>query len=520
MSLRDLFAKKPAPAVPKRNGGFFSTDLDLRYGDIPSVADMLQHAIQRKPGEFVAKDAAGHIVALDSNDSDFIKPNGDGDAIGTTQLAWFAMQTFIGYQFCAIIAQHWLINKACTMPARDASRHSYELVINDGENVDVALLEQIKEADRVYGIKNHIKEMVRWTRIFGIRIALPIVAYADVDDALSKPFNIDGVLPGTYKGITQVDPYWIFPELDGQAAANPASMHFYEPTWWRVNGKRIHRSHLIICRTGEVADILKPTYLYGGVSIPQQIAERVYCSERTANEAPMLSLSKRSTVIHTDLTAALGNQQDFDKRMRLWSWFRDNYGIKVAGEDETVEQFDTSLADFDAMIMTQYQLVAATASVPSTKLLGTSPKGFDATGEFEQKSYHEELESIQSDDMEPLVRRHHQLLMKSQFPNQKFKLAIEWNPVTVLTPKEQSEVNLNKAQADQALVDTGAIDSYDVRQRLIKDKHSGYTGIEDIVPGGPGDREHEQEVQETLLENTSAPGETKDTKKEQLGVGG
>lgn len=519
MWLGKLLGLHKPPATPKRNGGFFSTDLDQRYGDIPSVAEMLERAIQRKPGEFIRKNADGTVAAMDDSDN-FIKPvNDGGDFIGGTQLGWYAMQSFIGYQICAIIAQNWLVDKACTMAARDAIRHGYEITTNDGEEMDADLLDQINERDRYFHIKRHCKDLKRWSNIFGIRIALPIVEYADKDDALAKPFNIDGVLPNTYRGISQIDPYWIFPELDGQAAANPASMHFYEPTWWRVNGRRIHRSHLIICLTGEVADILKPTYLYGGISIPQRIAERVYAGERTANEAPMLSLSKRSTVIHTDLGAALANQQDFDQRMRLWSWFRDNYGIKVAGEEETVEQFDTSLSDFDAMIMTQYQLVAAIAGVPSTKLLGTSPKGFDATGEFEQKSYHEELESIQSDDMEPLLRRHHQLLMKSEFPEQKIKLVIKWNPVSVLTQKEQSEVNLAKAQTDQALVDAGAIDAYDVRQRIIKDKSSDYTGIEDVVPGGPGDREHEQEVQAELLENTSAPDENKPEKKAQLGAG-
>ena len=35
---------------------------------------------------------------------------------------WYASQSFIGHQLCAILSQHWLINKACTMPARDAIR--------------------------------------------------------------------------------------------------------------------------------------------------------------------------------------------------------------------------------------------------------------------------------------------------------------------------------------------------------------------------------------------------------------
>ena len=57
--------------------------------------------------------------------------------------------------------------------------------------------------------------------------------------------------------------------------------------------------------------------------------------------------------------------------------------------------------------MSQYQLVAAAANVPATKLLGTTPKGFNATGEYEEASYHEELESIQANDLSRLLARHH-----------------------------------------------------------------------------------------------------------------
>ncbi len=34
-------------------------------------------------------------------------------------------------------------------------------------------------------------------------------------------------------------------------------------------------------------------YNYFGVSVPERIYERVYASERTANEAPQLAMTKR-----------------------------------------------------------------------------------------------------------------------------------------------------------------------------------------------------------------------------------
>ena len=50
----------------------------------------------------------------------------------------------------------------------------------------------------------------------------------------------------------------------------------------------------------------------------------------------------------------------------------------------------------------------------------------------------------------------------------------------------------------------------------IADHTSGYNGIAAIVPEGPGDREHEHEVSEQLLENTSAPQESKKEKQIQV----
>src|SRR5690606_15493881 len=120
------------------------------------------------------------------------------------------------------------------------------------------------------------------------------------------------------------------------------------------------------------------------VSIPQKIAERVYAAERTANEAPMLALTKRTDVIKADMVGGTANYPGLVQRIQEWVFNRDNYGVKILGLDEEMQQFDTSLTDFDQTIMTQYQLVAAASNVPAVKLLGTSPKGFNATGEHEE----------------------------------------------------------------------------------------------------------------------------------------
>lgn len=474
---------KEAPAEIKRERPrqVFSTD-DYKESTRERLEKLWDQNFQNPYGNKPAMDSSSSDKPRDAMDNQLnTKASYNSNlVIPETQVLWYAGQSFIGYQLCAMLSQNWLISKACLMPAKDATRNGYELSVNDGNKVDPEVLDAIRKLDETYRLNHNLIQFVKMGRVFGIRIAMFVVESED-EEYYQKPFNADGVMPGTYRGISQIDPYWITPQLDADAAGNPASINFYEPTWWILNSKPIHHTHLVIFRTEELPDILKPTYIYGGVSIPQKIAERVYAAERCANEAPLLTLTKRTDVVKADMAQATADFPAFAKRVEQWVYNRDNYGIKMLGLDEEMEQFDTSLADLDAVIMTQYQLVAAASNVPSTKLLGTSPKGFNATGEFEESSYHEELESIQTHDLSPLLERHHLLLIRSEiapeFGIEPFGTTVTWNELDAMTGKEQAELNKYKAEAGRFLIESGAIDPSEERERIMSDPESGYTGL-------------------------------------------
>jgi phage-related protein (TIGR01555 family) len=406
--------------------------------------------------------------------------------IPEVQAYWYGSQGFIGYQLCAVIAQHWLVTKACLVPARDAIRKGYKITVNDGSHITPKILGAIDKANKKFKLNRALVRYVQMGRVYGVRVAFCVIDSADPDYYV-KPFNPDSIRPGSYRGISQVDPYWCIPELTSASASNPAALDFYEPTYWIINNQRFHKSHLVILRGPEVGDVLKPSYLYGGVSIPQRIYERVYAAERTANEAPQLTLTKRAMVFYTDAAKALANQQLFEQRLQTWAAFRDNYGVKVADKEaDTIEQHETSLSGLDEAIMTQYQLVAAAANVPATKLLGTSPKGFNATGEHEADSYHEELESIQVNDLEPLIDRHLVCLIRSEiapkFDIAPFEVSCTWEKLDSLGEKEAAEVNKVKAETDKIYaVDIGAIDAHEVRKRVSAEENSGYNGLPELT---------------------------------------
>ena len=490
--IRALFSRRaeptpepaPVPDIRERRSAF-STDrqlVPLNLGadprqielQVPSFSSQIK-ILDGATGEGGATfDAALESFGMDSTTLKQAFTLGQG-AIPDDLFNWFTQQGFIGYQACALVSQHWLVNKALMIPAKDAVRNGYKIGTVGGEEIEIDTLAKIQALDKKFKLPKQMIEFAQNTRRFGIRIAIFNVESKD-EDYYRKPFNIDGVEPGSYKGISQVDPNWVAPILDAQAVANPASMDFYEPTYWLIAGQLYHKSHVVVARYADPPDILKPTYQYGGLPLTQLILERVYAAERTANEAPMLAETKRLQIVFTDVAAVTANPGGFEQRLRELIGFRNNYGVYVADLEDRLEQIETSLADLDDVIMSQYQLVSAVSEIPATKLMGTSPKGFNATGEFEEDSYYDLLENIQT-DLTMLLERHHELAIRSLDLGDDLEVTAVWNPVSSPSTKELAEINLLKAQQFNALLMSGAIDAGDIRDVLIIDPDSGFTGI-------------------------------------------
>jgi len=408
----------------------------------------------------------------------------NNESLPASIYGFLANQGFIGYQNCSILAQNWLIDKACAVPAEDAMRNDYEITVNDGTYIPPELIDAMRKYDKKFDLKNNAIEFVHKGRTFGVRHALFEFDMQEDErrEFLEKPFNLDSVRPKSYKGIRQIDPYWMVPELDEMALVDPTKMRFYKPTHWMAMGRLIHHSHFVVMINSSVSDYLKPTYFYGGIPLTQKIFERVYGGERIANEAPNLAVTKRQDVLKTNLGEFVANQAEAEKRINFYTKYRNNYSLKLIDTNEEMQRIDTSLGDLDNIIMTEYQLVAAVSGMPATKLLGVSPKGFHSSGKYEESNYHETLESIQETHLVKFLERHYQILIRSEilpkFNIKPFNFDIVFKPVDSSTDIEKADINLKKAQADQIYHEMGVISASDIQRKIISDKDSGYNGLE------------------------------------------
>ena len=417
----------------------------------------------------------GHSMAMDSAGCGSFTDGGYGGISGVgagIQLNWYANQSFIGYEAAGIIAQNWFVLKACLMPAQDAARPGYRMTTNNGDKLPAEVISDFKEIDKRFDIQNQLIEFANMGAVFGIRVGIYKVRSKD-KMYYQKPFNPDGVTEGSYEGITQVDPMWITPVLDQDAQANPASGRFYEPTWWQVNGVMYHYSHLCIMRYASPVDILKPSYIYGGIPLPQLIMNRVYAAEQSSNEVPKIIQSKRTFVLKSADMSMMGAK--FSQVMKKWAQFvkfKDNQGVQIIGDADEMDLLETTLADLDDVVDRQYAYACAVPGIPATKMMGGQQKsGLSGENGQDDKNYSQVCSNIQM-DMSRLLDGHHIRAYKSFIePNrgEMPHICHEWNVVDTPGEKEKAETEKLRAETASIYFDMGAISSEDVTSTLQAD---------------------------------------------------
>lgn len=390
---------------------------------------------------------------------------------------FFAKYGFIGYQACSLLQQHWLINNACTIPNEDALRPGWKTTLTGGkDNAD--LLQNLKNTEnKKYDIYAKALKWGRNRKIFGLALAYPVIDGVDTE----KPFNIDGVKPGSFKGIAVIDPYWCMPEFDADTVRNPLDPDYFKPAYYVFNGRRVHRSHLLIWLNDEPSDILKPSYIYGGIPLTQQIYERVYAAEKSANEAPEILLTKRSTIAKSsNLDEALLNEHETAKKLTWMRKLLNNFGIWLTDYD--VHQLDTTLTGLCEIIDNQYKLVAAVAKIPEHKLMKTNPSGgLGNKGEFSTKDYRLEVCSLQEYGYKPFIERIEDIILRSEF-GVKTQTDITFNELDLTDQTEKAALLTQKTQNLGTLIDKGIISPDEGRQSLIKDENSGFAWLPEDAP--------------------------------------
>lgn len=424
----------------------------------------------------IAKDSCESFSFMDAQ----YKPNMSYEIISKFS------QTFIGWQNCAILKQNPFIDKACSIPPQDAMANGYKLSFTEPESKrkgnkqkDSELLSQLlAESQKKYKIKDICVRAAINKRVFGYALVVPTFK-SDVD--MSVEFDIDAVKEGDYTGMTVVEPFWLTYDFDERSLIDASSRHFYEPTWYIVGGKdnmkKIHRSWCIKLINSPVPDVLKPTYYFGGIPLTQQIYEAVYAYEKALNELILLLLTKRTLIMDAEIANYMANPEEVKSKLCAFSELRDNFAIAIKELGYDIKQIETTLTGLEEIVNALFQRVSAIAGMPVPKLLKTALKGFNSTGEYEEKDYKQGLKRDQENDYMPILDFHNKLMTKSDYGHE-IDLTVVFNPTDTPTELEKAEIRYKDSTTMTHRLASQVTTPEEERRKLAEDPYSGFSDID------------------------------------------
>ena len=389
----------------------------------------------------------------------------------------------LSYQECANLATDSMISKAIDVITREIfkSGGKWEAAHLDIDNFEMVL----NSVDFYNKIRLAVQRALEYGGAF---------IYINTDDTnLSLPLYLNEKTASTNKitGLTVIEPWQAAPVQVN--SFNPLKENYMEPELWWVLGASttVHKTRLIPIVFYSVPDLIKPLYNYLGLPLSFYMKNYVSNADTVRQSISDLILRFRTKIIKT--TAQKIADPQTQARVKYMNATSNNLATLLLAKDEEWIETVTSLSGMDNLLSQMYELMtASTRGIPVTKLLGLSPRGFNATGEYDENNFYDVIDGYASSVVIPVMEKVAEYVLC-------FKAGIldepkyEFNPRKQIRPKEQAEINNLKADYISKLIMSGVVTGKDAIRAISEDNFKfDWIDIEDYkMPNNP---EVEQDI--------------------------
>lgn len=383
----------------------------------------------------------------------------------------------LSYQECAALATDSMISKAIDVIKREIFKSGGKWI---DSNLDIKNFEMVLNSLNFYDkIALAVQRALEYGGAF---------IYIRTDDTnLSLPLYLNEKTASTSKitGLTVIEPWQTAPVSVN--SFNPLKDNYMEPDLWWVLGASsvVHKTRLIPIVFYSVPDLIKPLYNYLGLPLAFYMKNYVSNADTVRQSISDLCLRFRTKIIKT--TAQKIADPQTQARIKYMNATGNNLATLLLAKDEEWIETVTSLTGMDNLLSQMYELMtASTRGIPVTKLLGLSPRGFNATGEYDENNFYDVIDGYSNTVVVPLMEKlaEYILCLKAGRLNEP---KYEFNRRKQVRPKDQAEINNLKADCVSKLIMSGVITGKDGIRAIQEDNFKfDWINIEDYkAPNNP-----------------------------------
>lgn len=441
------------------------------------------------PAQAPAWIGEGAKVALDETTQAFISTRDFREGIG-----------FMGFPSLSELTQRPEYRHVTGIWAAEATRKW--ITIKGPDDKVARLTERLKE----YDVRGKFRELIEHDGFFGRAHLFVDMGYATTSRELNKPLllNAAKVGKGSLKGFKVIEPMWCYP--GPYNSSSPLHPDYYRPQSWHVMSNEVHRSRLLTFAGRELPDLLKPAYVFAGLSLSQMIKPYVDnwldARQSVANMLRSFSTMVMSTDMEQVLQAAPGALDTLKLRAGLFANNRDNQGLMLVDKDtETLTNVSAPLSSLDKLQAQAQEHIASVSGIPLVVLLGVTPSGLNASSDGEMRAFYDKVMAMLERCVRAPLTTVLSIIQLDEYGAIDPSITFEFEPLYELSEAERATVRKTDADTDAVYITAGVVSPDEVRSRIADDPASHWHGSN--LKGAAPEKDDDAEQLDALIDDNS-----------------
>ncbi len=323
---------------------------------------------------------------------------------------------------------------------------------------------------------DRINEGMRWGRLYGGAAGLILIRG---QEDLSKPLELDTILPGTFAGLYIVDRWsGITPGME--LVSDLADPDFGLPKYYDINMAdgstvvSVHYSRIIRFVGRELPYLEKMAEMYWGESEVEALYADVVKHDNVA--ANMAALTFRANVDSMEVenldqlfsVAPSAIQQRFWNMMQAQSVLKSNFGMQLVNKGDSVKNTQYTFTGLQEIYDSMCLDLSGASRIPVTKLFGRAPAGLNATGESDLQNYYDYVDTLRESKLRPILEKLLPIIAMSVWGGVPEDMDIQFPPLWTPTAKEVAEIAKAKAETIIAAFQANLLDQATAQRELKK----------------------------------------------------
>ncbi|HWK65385.1 MAG TPA: DUF1073 domain-containing protein [Rhizobiaceae bacterium] len=343
--------------------------------------------------------------------------------------------------------------KIVDIPADDATRgwRSWK--------AEQAQIEAIEAEEKRLQVKQKVRQALIWARLYGGAVIIPGGLPGDPE----LPLPIARVNKGAVKFLTVLHR---FDDVQPEGIIRDPLSEFYgQPERWILNGTgaqqiTLHPSRVILVNGRKVPSRLGGNDVWGD-SVWLHLADAVRNADSGAAViGALMQEAKIDVVRQPNLMTGMASveyESVLIQRYRMAAMLKSVANVLLLDKEDEWDQKQVTWAGLPDVMTTLLTILSGAADIPVTRLIGTSAKGLNATGEGDLRNYYDNVKSKQELTLSPALAPLDEMLIRSGIGARPESVWYDWNSLWQPTEKEQAEVDKLEAETTNIYAMTGLV---------------------------------------------------------------